>query len=615
MVELSEDSIKQIKDNLDSVADTINEAIDDVQNNPDNKQEEKEQKQEENIVDKEKSSVSSQEKKRFAQIGQIFIDQWVKSIEKLQTSQAKQLALSTSKKEVEPSWLSKLLNRKNAAAVQKKPDKKGTSWLKKLLQVIGVLGLVYVLFKDKIDKVMPEIIDWLKTTGLKLIATALVVVKGVIPLVRIGLTTLSNWLIGLGKDVMILLGKQLKGLLPLIGKGLSWLNSRLVALASKANSKLLGGLGKGLLGVVAGALIGLVASYLPQIWEWLKSSVSSMWDWIKEALPFDQLGEYLSSAWETFSGFIGGIFDGMAGIFNGIIDAVLGIPKKVMEWVFGGIGKAIGAIGKAIKSILPSWLGGGDDKPSKDDKKPKKKEPDEVQAKVDKKVEKKEIKLKDDMLETIKEICDRLNLFFSSKSGGFVDLSKAAIKEFTSGFAQVKEQMKKIQLNNVYEVSADVAYKDKYNWDQSDRSQRSISNYNKIVHETNRHNNYKNYIDRKFQINNWNTNLNKYDVNYHTIDIPALERTIRTLENKTNEEIEVLRSQNDWFSAIIRNMDGLGKKLEWLDPSKLETEEKPSQPPFVPLLSTGGDGSLSIGAYNASVMKSVQASMARALAT
>lgn len=628
MVELSEDSIKQIKDNLDSVADTINEAIDDVQNNPDNKQEEKEQKQEDNIVNKEKSNLSSQEKKRFAQIGQIFIEQWMKSIEKLQAAQDKKMALVTSRKEKEPSWLKKLIDKKKSDA-PKKSEKKEKSWIGRLLQVIGVLGLVYVLFKDKIDKWLPEVWAWIKDTGLKWLAIGLLVTKGIIPLVKFGLQKLSSWLISLGAKLLTVVKGHLKTAMGFLSKGLAFVGNKLIQIARAASMKLTNKLGKGSIVAITAGVLTLAAAFLPRIWDWLKETVSGMWEWIKSVIPYDRIIEYVQAAWDVFLEVIGGVFVGLKDAFQFLINAILDLPKEIVNWISGGIMGAIQWVMNGIKSLLPSWLGGGDneeeesteggDKKKETHTKPEKKEPKKLEVGTKKVVDVKEIQMKDSVLETIKEVSERLNTFFSDKSGGFVDLAEAVLDQFNAGFQAVMRQLTKINIANTYEVEAEVDYDDEYKWDNSNRSVRSISQTHKTYKRQHtfietgivtKHVNSKNYDYRT------TSNLNQswydqsdYQITYNTIDIPALDNAIKRLEETSREEVKLLKSQNDYLTKMIDNMDGLGNKLEYLKNTKPKEQPKNT---FLPMLAN--QQQQGERRYNATVVKSVQSSMARALA-
>ena len=234
--------------------------------------------------------------------------------------------------------------------------------------------------------------------------------------------------------------------------------------------------------------------------------------------------------------------------------------------------KAIGA----IKRVQPGWLGGNKTE-QKEQVKTK------VQSSVEKIIEKQDdIVLKDNILETIKSICDRINIFFSGNKNGFIDLSKRLIDECTSGFKSLHDQLKNIKLENIYQVDQDIEYNDSY--DQADRSVKTINN------------------------DNHKTYNNDYSITYNNVDIPALKDAMSTLQKQSEAEIKLLESQNDYLAKMISNIDSLGNKLTWLDPSKFKQQQNNM---IIPII--GADSGPNVKVYDSSHLKQAQLAYARVL--
>lgn len=720
MVELSEESLKEIHDSLNNIVGTVNEDIEEFEKSPENKQEEKEQIIEANIVDKEKSTVSSQEKKRFNQIGQIFVDTWIKSVQKLQAAQEKRMALRATKKESEPNWVKKLLSkipRKKKEDPVKKVEK---GWLGKLLKIVSFLSLVYGMYKDKIDALIPIVGKALAAIGGLLLKLCGQIISIVWDLVKQFFGSVYGWLVVALVAVLGPLGEAIMAVwdnfVGWISKAWAWIKDAFGGFIKNIlalPSKILGWIADGIMWLLEPIINAIKAA-----WDWICDIFSGLFDWISGIFTniwdtvtgiFDWYIGLYKKIWDIIVGLWDVIKDFFMGLWNGVVDFVksffsIDLIKKVGEAVAGLWDKFCNWIkAQARKTWIGRRLLGEEDDEdkengSREEKKPEKKEPPKVEVEVDKKVEKQEIKMKDSILETIKELCERLNVFFSAKSGGFVDLSKAAIDAFVAGFKDVQKAMKKIELNNNYTVKASVDYDDEYSWDQADRSQRTINYDSRKQHYTNTKNlyqtihnkkydnthhndhrkkfnientNFNDYFERTFvkqvfdnkydqffhedyrqkvykQETHFNTNTNNiheenrikkirdiknkydhwydnrktdyynnvgynyknFDIAYNVIDIPSLDRAIASIEHKTDQEVEILRSQNDYLQKMIGNMDGMSKKLEWLNP---ENREEQPQNVMMPM-PMGDNGPVSIATYNASVVKGVQASMARALA-
>ena len=193
-----------------------------------------------------------------------------------------------------------------------------------------------------------------------------------------------------------------------------------------------------------------------------------------------------------------------------------------------------------------------------------------------------EIVLKDNILETIKEICDRINLFFSTNDNGFIDLSKKLIEQCTSGFKSLQEQIKDIKLQNIYQVEENIKYND--NYDQADRSVKTINN------------------DHRKNINE------DYSITYNNIDLPALNNALNILQKQSDAEVKLLESQNDYLIKMISNIDGLGSKLNWLDPNKFKQQQNNA---IIPIL--GDMPRPGVKTYDTSDLKRAQLAYASAL--
>lgn len=185
------------------------------------------------------------------------------------------------------------------------------------------------------------------------------------------------------------------------------------------------------------------------------------------------------------------------------------------------------------------------------------------------------------ILKTIEQIANRMNLFFSDKEGSFIDLSNTIISDFNKNFEKLVSHIDKITLQQTFNIHDDDVYKDTY--DYSDKSQRTINNDNRTINEQD------------------------YSINYNLVNVPAVKRALDTIDRQQQEEIRILSSQNDYLNRMVANMDGLGKKLEWLDAKKLTAQATNT---IVPLIKQSQVG---LGNYNATAIKGVQASIASAL--
>lgn len=614
-VSLSQENLDLIRESLNTVSDTINETIDNEIKDPEKKEESLEKVKEANLVDEAKSSLSSNEKKRFTAIAKIFIDSWMKSIQKIQKIQEKRNALAIKKEPKEPGWLKKLFTPKKKKEVKKKDNcKEGMAWWKKLLLLFAVLGGIYYLFRDKMKEILPMLWD-----GIKKLGGVIIDLSGKV------LSAVWGWI----KEVCSGLWEWIKEKLPFdkLGEYISsawdsftnffsgiwdWIKSAFKGFIDGIMS--LPGKIFGWIGDAIHWLLDPICDAIGAAWDWLSEKVLAFWDWIKDSLS--SVWEGIKDVWEGIVDFYSGIWDFITDCFSWEkIKSVFMQIWDTLKSLFSEEGRkkllnAIGGFWNNIadwwnsKSWLPGHLSriGGDDgqgvtkedelkKIKEESEKAKKKTAEKkadkakvakVDTKVNKVVEQKEIKLKDNILETIKELCERLNVFFSAKSGGFIDLSQRAIQEFTNGFKAMNSAVSKLQLVNRYEVTNKIDYDDDYDYDYSDKSSRSVSHDNRTF------------------------NTQNYSVSYNTLNVPALNRAMEALNRKTEEEIKLLRSQNDYLEKMIGNFDGLGEKITWLDPEKFIKQASNTIIPIVTNRTPKTD-------YDAGVVKSVQSSLARAL--
>ena len=644
MVELTEESLKLIQDSLNNIADTVNEDIEQFEKDPENQQEQKDELKEENIVDKEKSSLSSQEKKRFNQIGQIFVDTWMKSIQKLQAAQEKRVALNASKKEKEPSWFKKLLDKFKPRKKEKPTEKTESSWLKKLLGIISLLGLVYVVFQDKIKGMLPMIGEGIKKLGGLLLNLCGQVISVVWDLVKELFSSVYGWLVTALVAVIGPLGDSIMSVWNAFSGWMStawnWIKNAFGGFINtilELPKKLLNWISEGIM-----SLLQPIIDAIKVAWDWLVDIFKGLFDWITGI--FTNIWDTICGIFDWYIGlykaiwnFLTGLWDNIVTFFSGLWDGVIDFIKSFFSVdLLKSVGESVGGLWNKFcnwikEQARKTWVGrrllGEEDEEDKergkvDEKKPEKSISSKVETQVNKVVEQKEIKMKDNILETVKELCERLNVFFSAKSGGFIDLSKAAIDSFVSGFKDIQKSIKQVSLNNNYSVEAEVNYNDRYSWDQRDQSKRAITYDNRIRSVKNIYNAYQTLYEKKFNISTNTTSYNKTDnayqtlyekkfnISYNTIDLPSLNRAISIIETKTDQEVEILRSQNDYLQKMIKNMDGMSDKLEWLNSENLEKQPKNT---MLPIVTRNDSQQARSGSYEASVVKGVQGIMARAL--
>lgn len=603
-IELPETTLAEIRKNLDSVKKDIAKSNDELNNSVETQEKKRETVISQNVINKSKTDLKSDEKARFLNISKIFVTEWVKQIKKFQQDQEKKKKLTgeipnvKKKTKVPYEFLSNLMAKKKQTMPVVK-TKKESSWLKKILTVIGFLGLGWVIFKTVISRIPGQVWDAIKDLGSDIGDLAMNIFSSVWDELKSDLSALWDWI-----------KKQLH--LEEIGnfftsswdKLAGWFDSLWEGIKNTWKSvsdyimNLPGRIWDWICDV-AKAIFDPIVEAIKTAWNWLKEKVLAVWDWIKEQI--DKFWEGLKKTWTSVVNFFSGIWDWVTDTFSfskiwenikkfisSFIDTlkedlrlllsgqILEFVKRKFNFITDMFNKAI----SAIKKITPSSWWGDDEKDEKTVTKSQVKT--EVKSDVKKVIEKQEeIVLKDNILETVKNICDRMNIFFSGNENGFIDLSEKLLKQCGEGFSNLINQFEKIKLENIYNVEQDVTYKDSY--DQSDKSVKTINNdFSK-------------------------TNNSDYSITYNTIDIPALNEAISTLKKQSDKEVKLLESQNDYLVKMITNIDGLGTKLGWLDPKKFK--EQPNNN-IIPII--GSFGKQESTSYNTIELKLAQRTYASA---
>lgn len=551
----------------------------------DNKTEEKDDK---------KTVITSAEKNRYAQISNIFIKQLLKSLDDVRKQQEKRKALAVTKQK-EPSWVKKLLNKlsiKKDKSLKEKAKKKNGTWWSKLIKSLLLFGGIYLLFKDKIDKFLPLVVKHLLgplLSGMLSLAGSVfsTIIKGFGSL----LSSLWTWI----KETLAL---------DKVGEFIADLWNKCVSFFDK----LWEGFKSGFLGFING-IIGLpgkiidwivgafknifdpILEAIGEAWDWICNVVGTFWDGIVDFVGkiWDGIKSIVSNwlgmwkdvwnlitdifSWDTIKSLFDNILDILTGIFTGsfgkVFDAIIalfdGTVGKIWGWFKNStVGKLLGLSDNPDDTVTEKTV--ENEKITVDNK--------ELAENTD------EITLRDNILETIQEICDKINNFFSKNTNSFFDLSKQAIEKVTSGFDKLTQQIEKITLAVNYKIYKSDTYRDSY--DQSDRSVRNIT------HDT------KNIVG------------NNYSISYNTLDVPSLSRAISKLESNTQEEIKLLMSQNDTLTKMVASMDGLGNKLKWLNPENLKNQQVNNVATVIPQ-PTSSNKSM---AYRANATKAAYANIA-----
>lgn len=605
MVSLSEESIEQIRENLNSVADTINENIDNDIQDTEKEQENKEQKVKENVVDNEKGSLSNTEKKRFTSIARIFVQEWLKAIEDIDKVRKKREQLVIRKKDSKEKVPEK--NKINSDK-KDKTEKEGMSWWKRIFLILSSLGLIYYLFRDKIKEWLPGF-SKVVSKGIEKISEFIKsIIDTVWPVIEPYVIKFWEWIKKQSKKLWEWLKEELR-----LDKVMVWAE-KMTKKAEKLWDEVLKWWDEiNYYWELAKQKFDEITEFISSVIKWTKRILfiakiiigilnpvigiiqlgTAAFTWLKDWLPsWEDIKENASEWWDNTIEFFDNIIDNTADFFgnlgswiNNKWDEFIDYGKSIIE----NFNPFKSSFWKATWEKTSNWFSNLFSNTEKELKEERKKELEKkssgnIKKKSTSELLKKqeEIILKDNILETIKDICSRLNVFFSDKEGSFIDISSQILRDFRESLTHISNFIEKLQVTQEIKIDDRDTYKD--NYDYSDRSSRSIINDNRI------------------------TNNRDYSVEYNTVDIPAINRALNIIQDGQREEIALLTSQNDYLNKMILGMDGLGSKLSWLDPSKLTQQASNNIIPIISDLK----GKMS-SMYNAGDIKNVQYSLANKL--
>lgn len=555
-LKLPETTLAQIRENLKLVGEQIDTSIVNQNNDLQVKEDNRQKIWSENIIDKTKTDLKSDEKARFLSISKIFVKEWLNQIKKFQAAQEKKDKLTgeepvaKKKQKIPYEFLSNLVKDKKKKVLPEKPKEK-KSWMSKIFKFVGLLTLGWVMFKAFLGKIPSAVWDSLKNVGKDILDF----VGNLFGMLWDGITSdlgkLWDWIKGaLGLDAI---GNFFTSAWDTVS---GWLSSLWNGIKSvwKSVTGFIVDLPKTIWNWIcdtAKAIFDPIIDAISAGWNWIKKVVVGVWDWISEQLSSFWNG--LKKTWQSVVNFFSGIWDwiketfSFSNIWNTVKDWFnnkINEYKQMFRLLFEGNWKefALQLIGKAI-NILTFGLGGLAQKGIKAlvNKFRKKEEVGTTttvtKPDVKKIIEKQEdIVLKDNVLETVKEICDRINTFFSGRTNGFIDLSERLLSATGSGFVDMINKLKEVELKNVYNYSPNV-----YHNEQDHRIDQSTKTFN----------------------NDFST-MNDYSINFNTIDVPSLNQAIDTLSRQSEAEIKLLRSQNDYLMKMIGSIDKFDASLSWL---------------------------------------------------
>lgn len=598
-LELPETTLTKIREGLTLVGKDLDQSIIDQNLNLDVKEDNRKEVWNQNVISSVKTDLTSDEKTRFINISKLFVNEWMEQIKLLQEEQEKKakltgdLPLTKPDRKIPYEFLSDLMSKRQAKKPEPPKPKKKASWLKKILMIIGSIALGWAFYKTVLAGIPGKVWESIKDLGSEIADLAVGVLSIAWEGLKTGLSELWDWI----KDALNLdaIGEFFSKSWETVSGWLTGLWNGIVATWETVKNFIVG-----LPGAIwdwicdaANAIFQPIIDAISAAWHWLCDGVIAIWDWICEQI--NSFWEGLKSAWTSIVNFFSGIWDWITDTFsfskiwgaisdffssyiNGLKEDIsLLLEGKIFEFIQNRFKFITDMFSKAANFLSGWWS--GDNKESVE----KKKEKTEIKKDVKKVIEKQEdIVLKDNVLETVKSICDRINVFFSGNSNGFIDLSNKLIGECQKGFQNLFEQFNKIKLNNTYNIEQDLTFRDTY--DQSDKSVKTINNdYSKVTSDD-------------------------YSITYNTIDIPGLNKAISVIEQQSATEIRLLESQNDYLVKMINNIDGLGDKLEWLDSKN--NKEKPVNN-IIPII--GGLGKSKNTAYETFDLKVAQANYANAL--
>lgn len=570
-LKLPETTLKQIRDGLKAVGDELDASIVNQNLQLETKEEKREQVLKENVIDKARTDLKQDEKTRFLSISKIFVKEWIDQVKKFQKEQEKRKKLVgeipnvRKKSKVPYEFLTNLLSKRKKKLPNLEKPKKGTEWVKKIMKYVGLLALGWVMFKSVIKKIPDSVWKEIKGIGSSMVDGVLDALGSLWDEFLKDMKLLWEWI----KEQLHLkaIGNFFRSIFNTFS---GWMDSIWLKIKGAWNSVvdfIVSAPGKiwDWICSLADMIFSPIIRGIKAAWDWMIDKVLDFWNWITDS--FTQFWKGVKTIWKTIKDFFVGLWDSISfeSIWNAIKNFVSGYIadlKEDLKLLFTGhikelaekyITRYTGLLSSLIDKIKSIF---GWDSDENEEKVEKTQVKTEVKTDVKKVIEKQEeIVLKDDILESVKDICDRINVFFSGNKDGFIDLSNRLIEQCDKGFKSLFDQFQKIKLENIYNVEQDVTYRD--NYDQSDHSTKIINNdYSKSSNDD-------------------------YSITYNSIDIPAVNDALGTIQRQSDSEIKLLESQNDYLLKMIVNIDGLGEKLSWLDPKKLKNQEKNTIIPIV----------------------------------
>lgn len=139
------------------------ENIKKIQNIQENTESQTDKKQ--NVIDDQKqpkSTLSSSQKKRYQNIGAQFVKGAGKQFEKIKKAVQTKQKMKTSKQE-------QIVQKVKTTQKRIKKQKVGSGFWKKLLVVVGILGVIAIMFRDKIANLLPDLTNGTQSMGQKII--------------------------------------------------------------------------------------------------------------------------------------------------------------------------------------------------------------------------------------------------------------------------------------------------------------------------------------------------------------------------------------------------------------------------------------------------------------
>lgn len=504
-LELKPDELKQIRKGLEDIGETLNVAVDEQNSDIENKDEQTEKIIKDNIIDKTRIILKPDEKKRYLAISKIFIDEWMSQVKILKESEKKKGllsgAISLVKKTDKKAWdLMKLpfwwLNK------DKKEDE-SSPWWEKILKLLAGIGVFWFLFGDNIKNLIPDNIkESLKTIGeaiktevLKVVNTAWDWIKEKVP----------EWWGNVDKDL-----------------GLS------------------------------------------EIWKDIKETCATIRAWIEHpwkglakelAIDNEEISQEASPESEetphpTVATPPGGDVKEVAKVVErsnagGAVEQMETVSEKKDE-LEARLKNQINSVRKKPvqkehKQEVPSdstvaagqiFLHGSNTKTIDD----MYAELDAYESITPVTEAANMIVLKDDTMESIKDVCLKMVGFFGNESGGsFSTTVQIIVGSLERRLRELATDISNMEFQVVNDVSYSPTYHDTY--DQSDKSKKEIINdYSK-------------------------DNIEQFEIEYNHVDFGAVTAMVESINNQEKAELEHLRDQTNYLSHLVTSIDGLSKDL------------------------------------------------------